>query len=109
MAPSGAYCSRLRCSCSKPPVPIMRPVAVEVAGAVMEEANLRLRGCAAQQFLLCNDGNPERLGLGELRPRILPSQDGAGALGDAVGDVSARRLDQPGGGVARQGGEGSRD
>src|SRR2546423_13098480 len=94
IAASAASRSRLRWSCCSAPRPIVRPsvAAAGWAGALIWDANLGFGAGAAQEFSLVDDGDPERLGLLELRPRVRTDDYRRGFLGLAVGDVPPRGL-----------------
>src|SRR5947208_7000794 len=95
-AASGASRSRLSWSCRRAARRIVSAsVAVAVGGgALIWDANLGFGPGAAQEFRLVDDGDGERLGALELRPRVRTDHQGRGFLRDAVGHVPARGLDQ---------------
>src|SRR5437016_1755363 len=99
MAASVASRSRLRWSCCRAPRPMVRPsvTAAGCTGPLIWDANLGFGAGAAQEFGLVDERDAERLGLVELRAGVGAHDQRRRLLRDAVGHVSAGRLDQLGG------------
>src|SRR5881296_1195859 len=97
-AKSGVSRSSVSWSCRSAARPIVRAsvAAAGVEGALIWDANLGFGPCAAQEFRLVDDGDGERFGPLELRPRVRTDHQSRGFLRDAVGHVPARGLDQLG-------------
>src|SRR6266567_3451506 len=108
MALPGARVSRLWWSWRRTPRP--RATASSwVAGTVIWDANLLPGPRAAQQFGLVDHRNAERLRLFELRAGVGARHHGGRFLGDGVGDVPARSLDQLARGLAGESRQGAGD
>src|SRR5947207_13263752 len=93
MAWSGLWVRRLARNWRRPLRPMASPFPAGME-ALMTDANLQLFACAAQQFGLVDDGNAERARLLQFGPGIRPHHHGRRFLGNVVGDVAARGLDQ---------------